>query len=114
MRAGEFLEDTSDSVDAWVNEPRTSPMGRLQPLAKAPFGRPSRPGASRAPFWGFAGEGGSWGLIGKEPGAGVRRLGSDCRLASPACAAYEDAVRWATGARNSIDVSDLTRSEPNA
>lgn len=29
-------------------------------------------------------------------------------------AAYEEAVRRATGARSTIDVSDLTRSEPNA
>ena len=32
----------------------------------------------------------------------------------PPCAAYEEAVRRATGARSTIDVSDLTRSEPSA
>lgn len=32
----------------------------------------------------------------------------------PPCAAYEEAVRRATGARSTIDVSDLTRSDPNA
>jgi len=32
----------------------------------------------------------------------------------PPCVAYEEAVTRATGARSTIDVSDLTRSEPNA
>ena len=90
------------------------PDGALAAPCQSTFRASEQTRSLARALWGFAGEGGSWGLIGKELSAGVRRLGSDCRPASPACAADEDAVRWATGARSSIDVSDFIRSELNA
>ena len=113
VRAGEFLK-TQAKRRCRGERALDVPDGALAAPCQSTFRASEQTRSLARALWGFAGEGGSWGLIGKELSAGVRRLGSDCRPASPACAADEDAVRWATGARSSIDVSDFIRSELNA
>ena len=49
-----------------------------------------------------------------EASGALPQLLEQLEIGLPPCAAYEEAVRRATGARSTIDVSDLTRSEPNA